>query len=326
LIGLIAQAPDYGDYAAFMDGKPMNLDERKPSTSEIPLPGPDVIYGYLPEVYVARDWALGMVDMVKGRHTLSFVCTGRDSRSAGYKFGINDIVLEKMPDLAEQQADDDATATPASASGPVYRGRPLADYMDGLKRASSSTARIPNLYAIGEFGPDGAAAVPALTGALSDADANLRSAAASALAKVGRGDPATAQALIRAFGDSEARVRICAALALRNIGPEAAAAVPLLTAALKDSELTVRLAAAQALGAIGTKAEPAVPALAAILADKNEGRLMFRTAMIALGQIGPAATAALPVLKEIAAKRPDSTAAETILLIEGKGGEARTYY
>ena len=53
---------------------------------------------------------------------------------------------------------------------------------------------------------------------------------------------------------------------------------------------------------------------------------MFRTAMIALGEIGPGAKAAIPVLREIAAKRPDSTAAETILLIEGRGKEARTYY
>ena len=52
----------------------------------------------MPEVYVARDRALGMADLAKGRHTLTFACTGKDSHSAGYNFGINDIVLEKMPD------------------------------------------------------------------------------------------------------------------------------------------------------------------------------------------------------------------------------------
>ena len=326
LIGLIAQAPDYGDYAAFIDGKPMNLDERQPSTSEIPLPGPDVIYGYLPEVYVARDWSLGMVELAKGRHTLSFICTGKDSRSAGYKFGINDIVLEKMPDLSVAQPADDQPSETSAAPGPLYRGRALAEYLRSLKAASTAAERTRMLYAIGEFGPDGAAAAPELTAALSDADPDVRSAAASSLAKIGAGSESTIQALIRVLQDPEPRVRILAGLALKSIGPNAAPAVPTLIAALKGTELTVRLAAAQALGAIGAKAEPAVPALAAILADKNEGRFMFRTAMIALGQMGPAAKGAIPTLQEIAAKRPDSTAAETILLIEGRGNEARTYY
>jgi hypothetical protein len=327
LIGLIAQAPDYGDYAAFIDGKPMNLDERQPSTSEVPLPGADVIYGYLGEVYVARDWALGMVDLAKGRHTLTFACTGKDSRSAGFNFGINDIVLEKMPDVVGRPLVDEQTSPPASASaGPVYRGRPLAYYVAGLKNASNAAEKSKNLYAIGEFGADGAGAAPELSSALSDAEGGVRAAAARSVAKIGAGGAGTVQGLLRALQDSELRVRVLAGLALKSMGPRAAAGVPQLSAALKDPELTVRLGAAQALGAIGAKAEPAVPALAAILADPSEGRFMFRTAMMALGQIGPGAKAALPVLKEIAAKRPDSAAAETILLIEGRGGEARTYY
>jgi HEAT repeat protein len=275
---------------------------------------------------VARDWSLGMVDLTKGRHTLTFVCTGKDSHSAGYSFGINDIVLEKLPDLAERNDDEDKPGSPETgAPGPVYRGRPLGDYLRHLQTASGH-ARITDIFAIGEFGADGAAAVTALTAALSDADGDVRAAAASSLARIGAGDAPTVEALTRELHDSEPRVRIMAGLALKSLGPKSASAVPDLTAALKDSELTVRLAAAQALGAIGPQAEPAVPALAAILADKNEGRFMFRTAMISLGQMGPAAKAAIPTLKEIAAKRPDSTAAETILLIEGRGGEARTYY
>jgi Protein of unknown function (DUF2961)/HEAT repeats/HEAT repeat len=327
LIGLIAQAPDYGDYAAFIDGKPMNIDERQPSTSEIPLPGPDVIYGYLAEVYVARDWSLGMVDLTRGRHTFTFACTGKDSRSAGYNFGINDIVLEKMPDPGAPPLPEEKTAPPAPPSaGPVYRGRPLAHYVAQLKSAASASARIETLYALGAFGPDAPGAIGPLTSALSDTDPEVRGAAASSLAKTGVPPAATLQALTAALGDASESVRIQAALALKSGGPSAAPAVPQLTAALQDQSLSVRLASAQALGAIGAKAEPAVPALSAILADKGEGRFMFRTVMIVLGQMGPAAKAALPVLQQIAATRPDSTAAETILLIQGRGKEARTYY
>jgi hypothetical protein len=97
-----------------------------------------------------------------------------------------------------------------------------------------------------------------------------------------------------------------------------------LITALNDSMLSVRLAAAGALGAIGTKASAAVPALTAKLVDKNEGRLMFRTSMLALAAMGPAAGDAIPVLRKVALQRPDSTAAETILIIEGK--EVPTYY
>jgi hypothetical protein len=58
--------------------------------------GPEIYYGYLPEVYVAKDRALGMVDLTQGWHILTFICTGRDPRSVGYKLGLNDIVLERF--------------------------------------------------------------------------------------------------------------------------------------------------------------------------------------------------------------------------------------
>jgi hypothetical protein len=97
LVGLIAQAPDYGDYKAVLDEQPMNLDPRQAATSEIPFPGPEIFYNFLPEVYVAKDRALGMLTLKRGRHTLSFICVGKDPHSLGYNFGINDVALEKVP-------------------------------------------------------------------------------------------------------------------------------------------------------------------------------------------------------------------------------------
>ena len=138
LIGLLAQGPNYGDYSAVLDGEPMNLDKRQPSTSEIPLPGPDILYGYLPELYVARDWSLGMADLTKGRHTLTFVCAGRDSHSSGYALGINDVVLEKMPDVNAAASEDDRPSPGKVNTGVVYRGHPLDYYLAGLKSATGS--------------------------------------------------------------------------------------------------------------------------------------------------------------------------------------------
>jgi hypothetical protein len=94
---MMAQAPDYGDDLALLDGQPTNLDTRQPATSEIPFPGPEIFHNYLPEVYVAKDRALGMFQLTKGRHILTFVCTGKDARSAEYNFGIQEVDLERVP-------------------------------------------------------------------------------------------------------------------------------------------------------------------------------------------------------------------------------------
>ena len=100
----LAEFSDYGDYIALLDGEATNVDTRRPTTSEFPLPGPEVFHNYLNELYVARDRTLGMYQLKKGRHTLTFVCKGKDPRSVGYNLGINDVVLEKVP-VAEEGGD-----------------------------------------------------------------------------------------------------------------------------------------------------------------------------------------------------------------------------
>src|SRR5579871_3852679 len=103
IVAQLAEASDYGDYTALFDGQPTNVDTRQPATSEIPLPGPEVFRNYLTELYVARDRTLGMFQLTKGRHTLTFLCQGKDPRSVGYNLGINDVVLEKVSDVAEAE-------------------------------------------------------------------------------------------------------------------------------------------------------------------------------------------------------------------------------
>lgn len=320
LIGLLAQGPDYGDYTALIDGQPMNLDKREASTSEIPLPGPEILYGYLAELYVARDWSLGNVDLSKGRHLLTFVCTGKDAHSAGYRLGINDIVLERMPDLNGANVAPDLPAPGTRNAGIVYRGQPLDYYLSGLNRASG-TARVGYIDALGQFGGDAKEARTALELALADKDVDVRRAAGIALAKIGTAGMNPA-GLIKALADPDFRVRVAAALALKSAGREAAPAVQPLINAVHDHMLPVRLAAIGALGATGPEAAAAVPTLASILEDKSETRFAVRSSMLALGQMGSAARGALPALRKMS--RPDSTAADTILLIEGK--QPASYY
>jgi hypothetical protein len=324
LIGLIAQGPDYGDYTAQMDGTPMNVDPRQAATSEVPPPGPEIYYGYLPEVYVAKDRTLGMVDLTQGRHTLTFVCTGKDPRSLGYKLGLNDIVLERFeekPAKEDDVADTSFDAVPEH--GLVYRGRKIDHYLK--KATSKSSDQVQAFYQIGQFGPDGVAAVPLLNEGLRNESAEVRAAAVTSLGEIGAADAKVVEGLMVALGDQDARIRGLSALALKAIGPKAAAAVIKLSEALDDPVESVRISVADALGAIGPAAAPAAHALARRIVDANEGRFVFRESMLALGKIGPNAKDALPELRVVERRTgPESLAAQTILLIEGHA--APTYY
>ena len=320
LIGLIAQGPDYGDYTALMDGTPMNVDPRQAATSEVPRPGPEIYYGYLPEVYVAKDQALGMVNLTQGRHILTFVCTGKDPRSVSYKFGLNDVVLERLEEEPANANDvSDTSFDMVPDHGIVYRGRTIEHYLKKARAASTDSDKARVFYQLGEFGPDGTAAVPLLRDGLRGQSTDVRAAVITSLGKIGAADPKAIQGLMEGLGDQDPRIRGLSALALKSIGPKSAVAVTRLSGALDDPVESVRVSAAEALGEIGPAAGPAAHALARKIVDKKEGRFVFRESMLALGKIGPNAKDALPELREVAGRTgPESLASQTILLIEGK--------
>ena len=327
IVARTAEAPDYGDYVALVDGEATNLDKRKAATSEIPFPGPEVFHSYLPEVYVAVDRPLGWFQLQKGRHTVTFVCVGRDERAAGYNFGVEDLILEKLPPSAgefepevERQLEPVLPkATPAPVPGtPVYRGRPLADYVEKLRQAPAAE-RADLVRAIGSFGEDGAAAASAMAGALADPDAQVRAAAAWALSQTGAPGAAAVPALATALSDSSPRVRSLVAVALEAMGPAAVPALPELVRALSDPVDYVRVPVAEALGAMGPAARGAVHPLAQRLLVKDEQVMVLRSVAAALGNIGPDARDALPVLEQTRKTlRVSYTIEAAILKIEGK--------
>jgi len=327
LVAEMAEGPDYGDYVALLDGEPTNLDTRKPATSEVPSPGPEVFRNYLPEVYVALDRPLGWFSLTKGRHTLSFVCVGKDNRSAGYNLGINDVVLERIsasaaerePETKPQLIPELPQATPGVLAGvSIYRGLPLSAYRDKLKHATDP-ARPGVVRAIGAFGEDAAPAVSEVAVALNDPNSQVRSAAAWALSQIGPKGAAAVPALAKALSDSSPRVQGLAAIALKEMGAIAAPAVPNLVGALSDPVAYVRAAAANALGAIGPAARAAVHPLAERLLAKDEQGLVLGSVATALGDIGPDAKDALPALQQaLEMRRIGSAAQEAILKIDGK--------
>lgn len=319
MIAMLAQAPDYGDYYALLDGQPTNLDTRQTATSEIPFPGPEVFYNYLPEVYVSRDRALGMFQLTKGRHTLTFACNGKDPRSAGYNFGIQEVDLERVLQAPASPTEEASAPKPAvSSDTAIYRGRALSFYVERLKSAVSND-RPDLLRAIGSFGASAAPAVEPLMAALSDGDPETRGAAANALAQIGPPAVRSVPELAKLLADSAPRVRCQAALALKSIGPKSSGAVPELTRALSDSVPYVRASAADALGAIGPGSRAAVSALIERLKTDPGPNYVFDSAIYALGNIGPDAKEALPTLEEISHRvRLTAPAHEAILQIEGK--------
>jgi Protein of unknown function (DUF2961)/HEAT repeats len=315
IVARIAQAPDYGDYYALLDGKPTNLDNRKPETSEIPSTGPELFHNYLPEVLVAVDRPLGWVDLKKGRHTLSFVCVGRDGRSSGYNLGINDVVLARIPQAVATALQSPPRRAPQTGAV-VYRGLPLVAYLQQLKRASG-TNRAEVVRAIGAFGEDAGPAVKAVAEALTDPDANIRSAAAWALSQMGVAGAPSIPALEKAIADANPGVRSLAAVALRSMGPTAADAIPALVQALSDPMAYVRAPTADAIGSIGPAAKAAVQPLSERLLTTGEQVYVLRSVATALGNIGPDAASALPALQQaLKMHRVSYTAQEAILKIK----------
>ena len=90
----VAQGSDYGIYTSLLDGKPAGprLEHE---------PGADVrragrFDGYAPGTYVGLDHQLGWPRLEKGRHTLTFVCTGKNAASTGYTLGVDNVILAKV--------------------------------------------------------------------------------------------------------------------------------------------------------------------------------------------------------------------------------------
>lgn len=169
------------------------------------------------------------------------------------------------------------------------------------KDVSTATRAASALAMTGGFA---AAAVPALTDALSSTDEAMQQQAARALAAIGRPAEAAVPKLIGLLSSSRGGVRATAADALGQFGATGAAAVPNLAKLLKDSDDNVRREAVEALGRIGPAASSAVPDLVAALRD-SQGAVTVHAAQ-ALGHMGPeaarpvAATLKDPQLRKLA--------------------------
>jgi HEAT repeat protein len=161
-------------------------------------------------------------------------------------------------------------------------------------------------------------AVPLLTAALADADADerVRRRAAEALAKFGPDAKEAVPALAKLLAAHDPATRQMVCETLGRIGPGAKDALPALLAVFEDGPTEVREAAIRACGRIGRDAVgPLIKAL------KSEKAVVRGSAARALGQVGAAAKQdALPHLLRLRDYDVDPairyTAAEAVKRLE----------
>jgi HEAT repeat protein len=152
---------------------------------------------------------------------------------------------------------------------------------------------------LGDLGPRGEDATPALTAALDDADDWVRCAAAASLVKVlGRRGTVALPALFDGLQDEDADIRADCLAALKVLGPAGREAIPEILHLLHDRDAEVRLQAAEALWCINHDAASALPVILAALKDRaKEVRL---DAVALLDRLGPEVRSAAPWLLALA--------------------------
>lgn len=218
----VAQASDYGVYAVLLDGKPPQGPqlEHEPGADVRP---PTQFDGYALETYVGLAHPVGWVRLTQGRHTLTYVCQGKNERSSGYNLGVDNLVLAKVgPEAWAAAARRKEPRVPTDNMTEL--GRILTSDPDSILRGLAAMALRDKA---GESLP----ALPALIQALQDPDVSVRMMSANAIATLGQGAASATTALIAAGSvkNEEVHVLRSVAAALGNIGkPAATPALPLL--------------------------------------------------------------------------------------------------
>jgi len=282
----MAHSFDYGDYRTLLDGTPTAAAEIEHEPGATVLG--NEIHAYHHETYVGADHFIGWFDLTAGDHVLSFICTGRDSRSSGYGLGIDNLVLART-------------------------GREAWPGEGGLDPAAES------ILAMAEYpATQLAEQLPALTAALRAADSQVRRSALQVLIERRQLHAVSVLLFGDLLSDPNPEVRGLAAVALRDLGPTGEPVMQDLIVALFDPDANVRIAAADAIATKGPTAIVAIPALVRACQVEDEEVHVQRSLVSALGAIGPPAREALPVLRELAKIPRVSWPAEAAILeIEG---------
>jgi hypothetical protein len=271
VIAQVGEAPDYGTYAVEIDGQTPGASGQLEHEPGANTGGGTAIDGYYTEVFVGDDRVIAWPTLSHGRHWVSFICTGKNTRSSGYRLGLDGLVLARV-------AGSGGLAVPDSAAA--------ANPADRMRR-------------IGARGPAAADHLPSITAALTDQDSLVREAAAWTMTQLGRAATPAVATLGRTLEDPDPVVRGLVAIALATVDPLPDAVTDDLARHLKDPDENDRMVVANALAAHPAGAKRVMAQLIAAAEVPDENRHVLRSIAVALGSIGPDARSALPVLREL---------------------------
>lgn len=218
----VAQGPDYGVFSVLLDGQ-------SPAGAQLEHePGADILRqdafdGYAPETYVGLAHPVGWLHLTPGRHQLTFVCQGKREASAGFKLGVDNVVLARVGNDAWAAASQ--TSAPRLPQGSAQElGAALTSNPDPILRGLAAIA-------LRDLGPAAAPAIPNLIAALKDTEVSVRMMSANALAALGPAAADAVPALVDAGSAANEQVHVLRSIAaaLGNIGkPAATPALPVL--------------------------------------------------------------------------------------------------
>jgi HEAT repeat protein len=155
--------------------------------------------------------------------------------------------------------------------------------------SGSEVGRRTAADALADMGAAAQEAVPQLTAALTDSDAELRWRAARALGLIG--DAKATEALRKASSDGEAMVRAQAIFALGRLKADDQESLRAVVAGLADKEAQVRRAAVRSLAMIKADRKVMIPLVVKMLEDSDQN-----VAMRAVSAIAEAGAEAVPAL------------------------------
>ncbi len=177
---------------------------------------------------------------------------------------------------------------------PKFEGKPLAYWVERLQKAETKEDRNRSAQAIVTFGPDSAAAVPALMEMLNDLSDDYRKLVSEIMCMIGPGAKDAVPELVKRLKERQTRKLLYETensninemknliQILASIGPDAKNAVPALIATLTQTDSDVRDLAVLALCCIGPDAREAIPAIQrvvkariGVLEKRSEGQPLY---------------------------------------------------
>ncbi len=206
---------------------------------------------------------------------------------------LSKLGVEAVAPLVGALRDEEADVSQAAAYGlRLLKGSP-ADLVAALGPHLKDENPQVRKGVAGALGRCGGEALPALTNAFKDEDADVRKQVTLSLDTVARKDKGAWSAILAILNsglkDPDPKVRLTVVQTLARCGP---GAVPLLLAALEDEDVKVRANAPAALGALKPEARAVLPALARRF--KAEKEVPVKQSLLqTLGKLGPEAVAPL---------------------------------